>query len=63
MDYKPDIYINKKTIATVLEALYKRGEKELQTENDSEFVTLSQAVEDVRKEMGKSPANRLLMDL
>ena len=61
--YQPARDIHTITIASVLEALDKRGDKDLPAENDSEFATISQAVEDVRKEMDKSTANRLIIDL
>jgi membrane protein len=61
--YQPARDIHTITIASVLEALDKRGEKDLPAENDSEFATISQAVEDIRKEMDKSTANRLVIDI
>ncbi|MEJ2155182.1 MAG: YhjD/YihY/BrkB family envelope integrity protein [Desulfobacteraceae bacterium] len=51
------------TIASVIEALDKRGKKHFPAENDPAFAAVSQAVDDVRKEMERSKANHLVKDL
>lgn len=61
--YLPARDIHTITIASVLEALDKRGEKDLAAEDNTEFSTISQAVEDIRNEMNKSTANRLVKDI
>jgi membrane protein len=61
--YLPARDIHTITIASVLDALDKRGEKDLPTESNTDFSRISQAVEDIRKEMNKSAANRLVKDL
>jgi membrane protein len=61
--YLPARDIHTITIASVLEALDKRGDRDLPVENDTEFSAISKAVEDVQKAMDKSAANRLVKDL
>jgi membrane protein len=61
--YQPARDIHTITIASVLEALDKRGDKDLPSDADSDFAVISQAVADIRKEMDQSSANRLLIDL
>lgn len=61
--YQPARDIHTITIASVIDALDKRGDNDLPAENDTEFTIVSRAVEDVRKEMGKSSANRLVKDI
>ena len=61
--YQPAKDIHTITVASVLEALDKRGDKDFPAEGDSELAIVSRAVEDVRKEMGNSSANRLVIDL
>lgn len=61
--YQPARDIHTITIASVIEALDKRGDKDLPAEEDTEFALVSKAVEDVRQEMGRSEANRLVKDI
>ncbi len=61
--YQPARDIHTITIASVMEALDKRGEKRFPVENDEDFAIVSKAVEDVRKEMERSKANQLVKDL
>jgi membrane protein len=61
--YQPARDIHTITIAAVLEALDKRGDKDLPSDADGELTVVSQAVADIRKEMNQSSANRLVIDL
>lgn len=61
--FQPARDIHSITIASVIEALDKRGEKQFPVDSDPEFAAVSQAVEDVRKEMEGSKANQLVKDL
>lgn len=61
--YQPARDINTITIASVLDALDKRGDRDLPAEYDTEFSAISLTVEDLRKEMEKSAANRLVKDI
>jgi membrane protein len=61
--YQPARDIQTITIASVMDALDKRGDSDLPAEHDTEFAIVSRAVEDVRKEMGKSSANQLVKDI
>lgn len=61
--YQPARDIHTITIASVMDALDKRGEKHFPVENDDDFAVVSKAVEDVRKEMERSKANQLVKDL
>jgi membrane protein len=61
--FQPARDIQTLTIASVLDALDKRGHRDLSTQNSSAFEALSQAVDAVRSEMDRSPANRLIKDL
>jgi len=61
--YQPAKDIHTITVASVLDALDKRGDKDLPTEKDTDFATVSRAVEDIRKEMDGSSANRLVKDI
>lgn len=61
--YQPAKDIHTITIASVLEALDKRGNKDLPVEKDTDFSIVSQAVDSVRKEMDLSEANRLVKDI
>jgi membrane protein len=61
--YLPTRDIHTITIVSVWEALDKRGDKDLPAEKNADFTTVSKAVEDIRNEMSKSAANRLVKDL
>ena len=61
--YQPARDIHTITIASVLEALDKRGQQEQVVEQSQDFASLSQAVDEVRDEMKRSPANRLVKDI
>ncbi len=61
--YQPARDIHSITVASALEALDKQGRIDPAAENDPEFVNLSQAVEEIRGEMNRSSANRLVKDL
>ena len=61
--FQPARDIHTITIASVIEALDKRGEKQFPVDNDDDFAVVSKAVDDVRKEMERSKANQLVKDL
>lgn len=61
--YLPAKDIHTITIASVIEALDKRGDKDLPAGNDTEFAVVSEAVEEIRQEAGRSAANRLVKDI
>lgn len=61
--FQPARDIHTITIASVWEALDKRGSQSLATPDNPEFEILSKAIDDVRQEMTRSPANRFIIDL
>jgi membrane protein len=61
--YQPARDIHTITIASVMDALDRRGDKHFPVENDDDFAVVSKAVEDVRKEMERSKANQLVKDI
>ncbi len=61
--FQPARDIHTITVASVIDALDKRGEKQFPVDNDDDFAVVSKAVDDVRKEMARSEANQLVKDL
>jgi DNA-binding IscR family transcriptional regulator len=61
--YQPATDIHNITVASVMDALDKSGEKQYPVENDEDFAAVSKAVDDVRLEMERSKANQLIKDL
>ncbi len=61
--FQPARDIHTITIASVLDALDKRGPENLSAQNNSDFTSLSHAVDEVRNEMNRSPANCLVKDI
>jgi membrane protein len=61
--YQPATDIHNITVASVMEALDKSGEKQYPVENDEDFAAVSKAIDEVRLEMERSKANQLIKDL
>ena len=61
--YQPARDIHTISIASVLEALDKRGEMFSAASDDPEFTTISQAVDEIQAQMVHGPSNRLVKDL
>ncbi len=61
--FQPARDIHTITVASVIDALDKRGDKQFPMGNDHDFEIVSKAVDDVRKEMERSQANQLVKDL
>lgn len=61
--FQPALDIHTITIASVLDALDKRGYQDPSAQGNSDFAALSRAVDKVHNEMDRSTANRLIKDL
>jgi membrane protein len=61
--YQPARDIRSITIASVLEALDRRGEKNWSAANDPDFERVCQAVDAMQAQMADTPANRLVQDI
>ena len=61
--YQPAKDIQTITIASVLDALDKRGPSDLPENIGDDFKALSKIVDDVRSEMNRSTANKLIKDI
>lgn len=61
--YQPARDINKLTIQYVLEALEKKGTDDIPVGRTADYQALSDALQNFREAMEKSPANKLLKDL
>lgn len=63
LTFQPAKDIHTITIASVLDALDKRGQEDLPGNMDDDFENLSKVVDDVRSEMTRSSANQLIKDI